>query len=188
MIEFKDKRTGEIKTAYSAQIIEGKVCIKFSETGREYAYSKENIELIKMNEEQNERQIPFTVYTFPKICYNCHESTDIITYIKFKDGTNDDVVFPWDKGRLIEHQDIIAHLKDPTIEYYGLKVVGDDTKFDNMLMRKYPQKIKKKYSQTTKTTYPMNVCSTCGAIQGWYYVYRDINEIIKKMDAIEVVE
>ena len=81
-----------------------------------------------------------------------------ITYIVFKDGTYQDVIFPWDKNRLLKNQDILAHLQDPSIEYYGLKVVGEDDKLDDILMQKFPDKIKSKYSKTQGRSYQMNLC------------------------------
>lgn len=43
-----------------------------------------------------------------------------------------------------------------------------------------------KYSQTKKRTYPMNVCEHCGNGQGWYYIYKDVNEKIQEMKEIDV--
>lgn len=31
----------------------------------------------------------------------------------------------------------------------------------------------------------MNVCEHCGNGQGWYYIYRDVNEKIKAMNEID---
>ena len=31
----------------------------------------------------------------------------------------------------------------------------------------------------------MNVCEHCGNCQGWYYIYRDVNEKIKAMNEID---
>jgi len=57
---------------------------------------------------------------------------NLIYNIVFDDGTDQDVIFPWDKNRLLKNQNIFAHLQDPSIEYYGLKVVGEDERLDNI--------------------------------------------------------
>ena len=100
--------------------------------------------------------------------------------------TNDNVTFPWDKERLLQNQNIMAHLQDPSIEYYGLKVIGQDEKLDQTLMQKFPQKIQVKYSRTQNRSYPMNLCDHCGAIQGWNYIYRQVNEFIQEMKPISI--
>lgn len=182
MIKFKNKKTNEIKTAYSSREDNQRIYIKFSADGKEYGYFKENIEII--SSEKNE--LPFTVYSFVKECYKCHKSTEILTYITYTDAPNEDVRFPWDLGRLLDHQDIFAHMQDPSIEYYGLNVIGDIEAFDFMLMDKFPHKIQSKYSQTMKRTYPMNICEHCGNGQGWYFVYKSVNEKIKSMYKIDV--
>ena len=181
MFRFKNKKTNEVKTAYVFREDEERIYIKFSADGKEYGYFKDNIEI--MNSEYD--TLPFKVYTLTKKCYKCHQSTKILTYITFADNPKEDVCYPWNKRRLLEHQDIFAHLQDPSIEYYGLNVIGDIEEFDLMLMEKYPDKIQNKYSQTKKRTYPMNVCEHCGNGQGWYYIYRDVNEKIKAMNEID---
>lgn len=71
--------------------------------------------------------------------------TTVLTYIVFDDGTNEDVTFPWDKERLLQAQHIWSHIQDPSIEYYGLKVIGDDERagsaFDEKISGKDPAKI-----------------------------------------------
>ena len=44
MIKFKVLKTNEMKTAYSYRFEDDKVHIKFSESGKEYHYSKKSIE------------------------------------------------------------------------------------------------------------------------------------------------
>lgn len=95
-------------------------------------------------------------------------------------------MFPWDKERLLENQDLVAHFTDPSIEYYGLKVIGEDEKLDHILMHKFPDQIKVKYSNTQKRNYPMNMCCHCGAIQGEFFIYHQVNEMIKNMQEIEI--
>lgn len=194
MIKFVNKKTGELKNAFSVKENDEKMLIKFSEDGKEYAYNKDNIEVI--NEENNTQirdisKLPFRIYTFKKQCYKCHRNTDIITYIKFSDGKNEDITYPWDKKRLIKTQSfqhLLAHMQDPSIEYYTIMIVGDCKKYDDILMEKFPNKVSVQYSATTKTSYPMNICSHCGAQQGYYYVYRQINELIKSMQKIDIIE
>lgn len=181
MLQFKNKKTNEIKAAYSFREDEKQIYIRFSANGKEYRYFKDNIEIINCEC----TDLPFKVYALTKECYKCHHQTEILTYITFADTPNEDVCYPWDKERLLKHQNIFAHLQDPSIEYYGLNVIGDIEEFDLMLMQKYPDKIQNKYSQTKKRTYPMNICEHCGSGQGWHYIYKDVNEKIKAMKEID---
>lgn len=184
-MKFCIKRTGEIKDAYSLELRGEKVYVKFDENGKEYAYSKYNIEL-PGQEGDGEKECPIITYKLNKQCYKCHKSTSVFTYIVFNDGTDQDVVFPWNKERLLKNQDVLAHIQDPSIEYYGLKVVGDDEILDHILMKQFPEKIKTRYSKTQGRSYPMNLCDHCGAVQGWNFIYRQVNEMIKKMQNIEI--
>ena len=109
MFKFKNKKINEVKTAYSFREDEERMYIKFSANGKEYGYSKDNIEII--NNECD--TLPVKVYTLTKECYSCHQSTKILTYITFSDNPKEDVCYPWNKRRLLEHQDIFAHLQDP---------------------------------------------------------------------------
>ena len=184
-MRFRDKRSGEIKNAYSIDIREDKVYIKFTENGKEYANYKNNIETIEEEKTPLENQ-NIIVYQLEKQCYKCGKTTSVFTYIVFDDDTNDNVTFPWDKERLLQNQNIMAHLQDPSIENYGLKVIGQDEKLDQTLMQKFPQKIQVKYSRTQNRSYPMNLCDHCGAIQGWNYIYRQVNEFIQEMKPISI--
>lgn len=186
-MKFRDKRTNEVKIAYSLEVRGEKVYVKFTENGKEYAYKKENIETLKQADEEEGDQA-FTVYKLYKQCYKCLKSTSVVTYIVFDDGTDQDVVFPWDKKRLLDYQDITAHLMDSSIEYYGLKVVGGDERLDQILMKKFPDKIKSRYSKTQGRSYPMNLCDHCGAAQGWNFIYRQVNEMIQEMQIIEIIK
>lgn len=194
MINFINKKTGEIKSAFSAIEQGDKVIIRFTDGGKEYAYHKDNIEIVSNIDnslECDKVDRRFRVYTFKKECYRCHRETDIITYIKFADNGYEDLVYPWDKHRLMKNQTLqhlLAHIKDPSIEYYSLMIIGDCQEYDDVLMKKFPNKITVQYSATTKTSYPMNLCSNCGAQQGHYFVYRQINEIINSMEPIDIVE
>lgn len=183
-----------MKSAFSATEQGDKVIVRFTDGGKEYAYHKDNIEIVSnLNNsfECDKGDLPFRVYTFKKECYRCHRETDIITYIKFIDNDYEDLVYPWDKHRLMKTQSLqhlLAHMKDPTIEYYSLIILGDCQEFDDMLIRKFPDKISVQYSATTKTLYPMNICNHCGAQQGYYFVYRQINEMINSMKKIDIAE
>lgn len=194
MIRFVIKKSGEVKKAFSAKENAGKVYIKFTENGKEYAYNKDKIEIIVDKNDSQElikNELPFRVYTFKKQCYRCHKFTDIITYIKFADGNLEDLVYPWNKNRLLKAQSpqhILAHIQDPSIEYYGLIIVGDCQEYDDILMKEFPDKISVQYSSTTQTSYPMNLCSHCGAQQGHYFVYKQVNEMIQAMQKIDILE
>lgn len=126
------------------------------------------------------------IYRYKKKCYKCGNETDILTYITYSDNLSESMVYPWDKSRALKGQDILAHLSDPSIEYYGINVIGDIESFDKKMLALYPEQIAIRYSNITKTKYPMNICSHCGAIQGRYYVYRDINTYITQMKQLEL--
>lgn len=189
MITFTYLKTGEVKTAFSFRLDEEKTYITFTEGGKEYGYSSANIKI----HDEDISSLPFKVYAFKKECHSCHRNTNILTYITFSDDTADDVVYPWDKNRLqkcqsIEH--VLAHMEDPTIEYYGLNVVGDNPEYDKILLQKYPRQFKNVFIRQVDRTYLMNVCehTDCSAVQGRRYVYRRVNELIQQMKEIEIVE
>ncbi len=89
-----------------------------------------------------------------------------------------------------EHGTVFVHMADPTIEYYGLSVVDDNSEYDKMLLQKCPHQFKNKFSQTVGSTYLMNICEhpDCDAGQGPNSVYRQVNELIKQMKEIEIVD
>jgi hypothetical protein len=182
MLKFKVLSTGEIKTGCSFREKEEKIFIKFSSEGKEYGYNKNNIEIINCEN----INLPFLVYAYTKKCYKCNSPTEILTYITYDDKYMEDVKFPYDFDKLLKNQNLIEHLMDPSIEYYGINVIGDIEKFDNMLMEKYPDKIKNVYSKTKDKLYPMNVCCHCGSGQGWFFIYKDINEMIQKKFEIKL--
>ena len=130
----------------------------------------------------------FKVYEIPRKCYKCDKKTTMLSYIKFDDDKMDDVVFPWNKERLLDGQDTIAHMMDPKIEYYGLKVLGADEQLDDIMLKKYPECIKVCYSRTQERRYPMNICKHCGAPLGWYELYCIVNDSIKKDIELKVFE
>lgn len=186
-MKFRNKRTGEVKEVYSIKIRDEKVYVVFYEKGKEYAYRKENIEVLDQKEKTG-KDDSFIIYKLKKQCYKCKKDTTVFTYIVFDDGTDQHVIFPWDRERLLENQNIVAHLQDPSIEYYGLKVVGEEEELDHVLMERFPDNIKMRYSKTQDRRYPMNLCEYCGAIQGWNYIYRQVNEMIQQMQKIDIVE
>ena len=189
MITFTNLKTGEVKTAFSFRVDGTKTYITFTEGGKEYGYFSANIKI----HNENASSLPFRVYALTKECYRCHRSTTILTYITFSDHPADDLVYPWDKERLLRNQcaeQAFAHMFDPSIEYYALDVVGDIPEYDRMLLQKYPQQFKNTFSKTVNRAYLMNVCehSDCGAGQGRNFVYRRVNELIQQMQEIELAE
>ncbi|MBQ3165491.1 MAG: hypothetical protein IJC02_13355 [Lachnospiraceae bacterium] len=157
-----------------------------------YTHSKDKHKFIKWiniaSTDDEEKNNSFKVYKIFKECYKCKKNTSVYTYIKYDDGTEEDVAFPWDKKRLLKSQNIVAHMCDSSIEYYGLKVIGDDEKYDKTMMKRYPNKIKIEYSKVLKRYYPMNLCDFCGAKQGWNYIYRQVNIMIMNMEKIQIDE
>ncbi len=188
MIVFKDKRTGKIANVFSAETYDNKVAVRFEENGRIYYYNKENVELIDNSDPSaKEADIPFLVYKLDKECYKCHKITEVYTYVIFKDKTRENVTYPWDKKRLLKGQNLMAHMMDESIEYYGLSVIGDDAEYDAKMMELFPDKIQVKYSSTQDREYPMNICSYCGSGQGWNYIYRLVNKKIKANERIKLL-
>ncbi len=182
-MKFLDKRSNKVKNAYSIEANSEKVLVKFTEKGKVYTYNPENIKII----DESQVDAANRIYRFEQRCYQCGQNATIHTYIVFSDNLDEDVTFPWDKERLSRNQDIFAHLQDSSIEYYGLKVIGGNPRLDEALLKKFPEKIKMKYSKTQKRSYPMNVCEHCGAKQGEYFIYRQVNDMIKNMREIEVI-
>lgn len=183
---FIDIRTKEIKEAYSIEVKNDKAYVKFTKTGRAYVYNLENIEIQK--EEDFNDSVAHRIYSLKKTCYNCGKDTSLYTYIVFKEDKDNDVVYPWNKNRLLKLQDIESHLRMPEIEFYGLKVLGDDDDLDSALLKKYPNRIALRYSATQGRKYAMNLCEHCGAKQGWFFLYKDVNQKIKDKEEIEIIE
>lgn len=183
MVKFEILRTGEIKHACSLETKGDKVFVRYSQNGKEYRYNADNLRILPIDENADNH---VTVYSFERKCWKCGKTTEIVTYIKFYDNADDDVTFPWDKNRLLKCQDLSAHLAYPEIEFYGLHVLGDLEKYDNILIKNFPEKIREEYSKTVDEVYPMNVCENCGAKQGRFFVYKTINEIVKAMQPIKI--
>ena len=100
MITFTNLKTGEVKTAFSFRIDGEKTYITFTEGGKEYGYFSDNVKI----HDEDAASLPFKIYSFKKECYRCHRNTNILTYITFSDDTADDLVYPWDKHRLMKSQ------------------------------------------------------------------------------------
>ena len=189
MTTFINKKTGELKQAFSIRNDGDKIYVMFTENGKEYAYNKETVEFIQ-NENINNENIPFIIYCYEQECYRCKKKTHIITYIVFDDGTNESATYPWDKirarkGQTGAHWD--AHFLDSKIEYYAIKVAGEVSEFDNILLKMYPDKFKVTYSHVINKSYPMNLCEHCQAPQGKNYIYRYANVMIQKMKPIDTI-
>ncbi|XZM35158.1 hypothetical protein ACSXAY_19015 (plasmid) [Clostridium perfringens] len=179
-MKFIDKRTGKINEAYSISEIKGKVKIKFSESGKDYWYLKDNVDIIEKNQ--------LIIYSFNKKCFKCGNNTKIYTYIIY-DNTTESLKFPWDKKRLNNlktSEQSFLHIEYEKIEFYPIGVIGSNENLDNILLKEYPKSIKKLYSATQKRKYPMNVCEECGAKQGEFFLYEDINKFIKDMKEINI--
>lgn len=185
MMKFRDNKRNIIKEAYSIKEIEDKLIVQFSKDGKEYTYSKNNIELIM--DDRSTDEIPFIVYEFNRLCYKCKRQTKILTYIKFPNG--DDLIYPWDKERLNEEKSLeetITHMQHPEIEWYPIMVIGSDEVLDNIMLEKFPDFIKKQYSNIQNRIYPMNICEKCGAKQGEFFIYKELNEKIQRMEQINI--
>lgn len=186
-MRFIDKRTNEIKYAYSI-ITENIVAqIRFTPLGKTYRYKLSDIQILEEDDKDiSIYEVPFKIYMFERACYNCSKKTKIITYIRYAD-TNEDVTFPWNINRLARGQRIFEHLNDPSIEYYDIKVIGDIDIYDEMLFHLYPDRIQLRYSKTLGCVYLMNLCEHCGAKQGNHFVYREINKIINENRIIKIL-
>lgn len=100
-------------------------------------------------------------------------------------------MYPWNKKRLYNNQDWdmpTLHMLDPSIEYYGIKVLEEIYDFDEILVNEFPKRIQFRYSNILDRVYAMNVCPICDAPQGKNYVYRDVNKKIKSMEKINIVK
>lgn len=182
---FQIIKTGEIKQAYSIEQRDKKVFVRFTKNGKEYGYAETSIEIIE-NKVENTQLL---VYSLERTCSKCGETTEILTYLLYDDGTDENLIFPWEKERLNRTKTLeceLLHMQNPDIEYYPIKVIGADRKFDRLLMKHYPERIRKEYSGTQKRKYAMNICQ-CGAKQGQFFVYELINICVKNMKELKVV-
>lgn len=181
-MEFIYKPTGEMKQAYLIKETKNKYKINFVEGGKDYWYDKENIEILKSNSDE------LIIYSLDRECYKCKKNTKIYTYMIYN-GTEESLRYPWDTKRLLNNQDfelVMLHMEDPEIEYYPIVILGQNSKLDKILMRLYSDDIRLLYSRTQKRKYAMNVCKHCGAKQGEFFIYRELNKIIKDMKEINI--
>lgn len=187
---FQIIKTGEIKQAYSIETREGKVLVKFTKNGKIYSYAESSVKIME-NKEMFIDESQLLVYSLERICYNCGQKTEILTYLVYDDGAWENLVYPWDKERLnsLKSAELeMCHFMDPEIEYYPIMVIGRNKGYDKLMSLKYPTRIKRLYSKTEKRRYAMNICQHCRAGQGENYIYRMINETVKKMVDLPVVD
>lgn len=78
------------------------------------------------------------------------------------------------------------HMMNSDIEIYPIKLIGSDNKLDEIMLNVFPERIKMKYSSTQKRYYPMNICQHCKAKQGEFFIYKEVNIIIRKMENIPI--
>lgn len=198
MAAFRYKKTNEIREAFSIEKVGKKVHIQFTEKGKIYIYDEKSIEILEDEKENNggldsgksrSNKEKIRVYSITHNCYSCQNKTEILTYIKFDDGTNEDLIYPWDKSRLqrnMSSEAVMNHMMNPDIEFYPIKIIGSDNKLDEIMLNVFPESIKMKYSSTQKRYYPMNICQHCKAKQGEFFIYKEINVIIRKMESISI--
>lgn len=141
---------------------------------------------MSIDDHNNSIQVPFTIYTIPMKCYNCGKTTNVLTYIKYGDNLTEDVLYPWDMKHLHTVQNVIFHMEYPETEAYNIKILGTIKEYDDILLKKYPKRIKNKFSNILKKNYAMNLCEHCNFKQGWFYVYREIEKYILSQKPIEI--
>lgn len=181
-MKFIYKNNGKMNEAYSIIEEGNNFKVKFLENGKEYKYLKDNIEIIK------DKDIEVILYTYNKKCFKCGKTTIIYTYVVY-DDTFDSLKFPWDRKRLNSLKSVdstLLHLQYEEIEFYPINIIGSNKYLDKEIMKLYPNNIKYLYSSIQKRRYAMNICGNCGAQQGEFYIYKDINLIIKEMKNLKV--
>lgn len=72
-MKFLDKRTKEIKNAYSIEKNNEKILVKFNKNGKTYAYSSNNIEIV----DELQEKVKNRIYQFDQPCYKCGETTTV---------------------------------------------------------------------------------------------------------------
>ncbi len=188
IMRFLDKKTNEIKEAYSIRKNGNNVLVKFQKGEKEYSYNQYRIQILKDTASFHSCR---KVYKFNKRCGNCGKTTSIYTYIVFSDDPKEDVTFPWDKKRLRRNQNTFAHLCNPSLEFYGFRIIGQDEDLDEQFAKAFPQKIKIRYYPTRKMVYfeAQNLCDHCRAFQDKFSIYKCVDIMIqqkKKIDWIEI--
>ncbi|MBC2125764.1 hypothetical protein [Listeria innocua] len=184
-MEFRIKKTGETKKAYSIEDIGDKYAICFVEKGKSYTYFKENIEIVN-----NVGKDELLVYEYKKTCYRCKKETSIKTYI-IDTVSQENLIFPWNKVDLNNRKSAELrrmHMQYPKIEFYPIEVIGHNEKYDRLLMKYFPENITIDFSNVQKRTYPMNHCDNCKMKQGEFYIFEDINLMIQRMEKASVIK
>lgn len=138
---------------------------------------------INLNVKLNDSLI---IYSYEKSCYRCKLNTKIYTYITYKDSPKESLNFPWNTHRILKRQNLEAHIRKPSLEFYSINVLGEVESLDKILKLHYQDHIKDKYSATTNLIYAMNLCEHCGAQQGYYFIYEDINKKIQSNQKINI--
>lgn len=117
------------------------------------------------------------IYTYPKTCWNCHQSTDIYTYFLSRQLEEE-------LGKEYAPQ-YHARVNLRLYERIGL---GSLEKLDVYLSHLYPQ-IQKRYSREMDRYYHMCCCSHCGAHQGINFtVYRPEELMENKVALDEMID
>lgn len=182
-MKFLDKKTNEVKDAYSIKKSGNLVRVKFQKGGKEYSYTPQRIQILKNTDFSPSRK----VYKFNKHCGNCQKTTTIYTYIVFSDNPKEDVTFPWNKKRLLRNQNTFAHLCNPGLEFYGLRIIGQNEDLDEMFAKFFPKKIKLRYYTSRKRVdfQAQNLCDHCHAPQDIFSIYKYVDNKIKQKEKIE---
>lgn len=195
MIKFIVLRTNEEKTACSVTEAGGYYCVRFSEGGRVYVYNKEHIKIVQGEVDteggKDRGAFPFKLYSLPKTCWKCGKETELLTYIVYGDDLRESLTYPWDMERLVIARTIYGRMPDGhagIMACYGLHVLGDLLEYDSLIMEKYPKRVMIRYSKKMENRYTMNVCTHCGAKQGWIHLYVAVNHAIRNMQPIKVLE
>lgn len=117
------------------------------------------------------------IYTYPKTCWKCHQSTDIYTYFLSRQLEEE-------LGKEYAPQ-YHARVNLRLYERIGL---GSLEKLDVYLSYLYPQ-IQKRYSREMDRYYHMCCCSHCGAHQGINFtVYRPEELMENKVTLDEMID
>ncbi|MCL2588110.1 MAG: hypothetical protein FWD84_01740 [Oscillospiraceae bacterium] len=187
MIRFFDKKAQVERIAYSIEDKSSSIYnIRFLEHGIPYSYLKSNITLLSNVSSQSGKLL---IYEYEKGCYSCKNSTKIKTYILHEE-TCENLIFPWDKHYLNRTKSAEAHnfhFHDSSIEFYPVSIIGTFPEYDQRLLAHFRGQIGEEYSVTQGRTYPMNLCRHCNAKQGQFFIYRDVNIFIQKMQDIPIV-
>ena len=153
--------------------------------------SKSSASKEKTDKAHKNKPDSFIVYEVPRTCYRCYRDNKMLTYIRFLDDSGEDVVFPWDKQRLLEIRDqdeylYWGHINKPSVEFYGLTVLGQEQELDEIMLKRYPKRIQLKESKQAKREYAMNICKHCGAPLGCNALYELVNDGIKKNEEFKI--